>query len=82
MYVLIDRLKKMSKNAYQFISDNTMMCVSRNRKINMHDAVAYKLYYSNSNTTQEEAAIKVNKFRPNNACTRQARCFAEIKKSS
>ena len=38
----------------------------------MHDAIAYKLYYSNSNTTQEEAAIKVNKFRPNNACTRQA----------
>jgi hypothetical protein len=38
----------------------------------MHDAIAYKLYYSSSNTTQEEAAIKVNKFRPNNVCTRQA----------
>ena len=94
MNVLIDRLKNMSKSAHQFISNNTKICVSRNRNINMHDAIAYappstlkawrrayedffkifqyKLYYSNSNTTQEEAVIKVNKFRPNNVCTRQA----------
>ena len=72
MHVLIERLKKMSKNAYQFIWDNTSICVSRNRNIDMYDAIAYKLYYSNSNTTQEEAVIKVNKFRPNNVCTRQA----------
>ena len=32
----------------------------RNRNIDMYDAIAYKLYYSNSNTTQEEAVIKVN----------------------
>ena len=63
MRVLIERLTKMSKNAYQFISDNTSICVSRNRNIDMYDAIAYKLYYSNSNTTQEEAVIKVNKFR-------------------
>ena len=84
----------MSKNAYQFISDNTSICVYRNRNIDMYDAIAYappstlkawwrayedffkifqyKLYYSNSNTTQEEAVIKVNKYRPNNVCTRQA----------
>ena len=64
MRVLIERLTKMSKNAYQFISDNTSICVSRNRNIDMYDAIAYKLYYSNSNTTQEEAVIKVNKYRP------------------
>ena len=29
-------------------------------------------YNTNSNTTQEEAVIKVNKYRPNNVCTRQA----------
>ena len=72
MNVLIDRLKNMSKSAHQFISNNTKICVSRNRNINMHDAIAYKLYYSNSNTTQEEAVIKVNSFKTHKPCSRQA----------
>ena len=43
MHVLIERLKKMSKNACQFISDNTMRFAApqRNRNIDMYDAIAY-----------------------------------------
>ena len=56
---LFNRMIKISSNVRDAalradISCRNTSCVSRKRTNDIFDAVAYKLYYSNTNTTQEE----------------------------
>ena len=50
----------------------TNICVSRKRINDVFDGILYKLFYSNANTTQEDAVIKVNLFKTHETCSRQA----------
>ena len=79
MIKLIDNLKTISKGVNAFISANNDSCVSRERKNDIHDALLYKLYYSKSNTTQEDATIKVNRLTKSEPSSRQALAKKESK---
>jgi hypothetical protein len=62
----------MSKNIRRFITSNNWKCVSRKRSNDIFDGILYKLFYSSTNKTQEEARIKVNSFKTDKTCSRQA----------
>ena len=62
----------MSKNIRRFITSNNKTCVSRKRSNDIFDGILYWLSSSNTNTTQEEARIKVNSFKTDKTCSRQA----------
>ena len=66
-------LKAISKQMQIFLSKNNKLCVKRTRKNDIIDAILYKLYYTESSSTQSKATIKVNKFKnKNNRTSRQA----------
>ena len=62
----------MSKNIRRFITSNNKTCVSRKRSNDIFDGIEYWLSSSNTCTTQEEARIKVNSFKTDKTCSRQA----------
>ena len=72
MKYVLNNFYTISKNVRQFISSKNNTCVSRKRINDAFDAILYKLFYSNTNTTQEEAVIKVNSFKTHKTCSRQA----------
>ncbi len=72
MYKTINKLKKISKNINIFMLDNNELCVERSRKNNINDAFLYRLYYTEKESTQEKATIKLNKFKPKNNVSRQS----------
>ena len=72
MLKTINKFKKISKNINTFILDNNKLCVKRSRKNNINDALMYRLYYTEKNSTQEKATIKLNKFKFKNNVSRQS----------
>ena len=72
MKYVLNKFYTISKNVRRFISSKNNTCVSRKRINDVFDAILYKLFYSNANTTQEEAVIKVNSFKIYKMCSRQA----------
>ena len=70
---MINILKCISKELQIFLSNNNKLCVNRNRKNDIIDAILYKLYYTESSMTQEKATIKLNKFKTDkHKCSRQS----------
>ena len=72
MKSVLNSFYTISKNVRQFISSKNNICVSRKRINDVFDGILYKLFYSNANTTQEDAVIKVNSFKTHETCSRQA----------
>ena len=62
MLKLIKKLKNISNNISGYVMSNNSKCVSRKRKNNITDAVLYKLYNTQNNSTQDKSTIKVNKY--------------------
>jgi hypothetical protein len=60
----LNKLKFISKKINKFIISNNNICVDRNRKNNITDAILYKLYYT-KNTSSQEKAVKnfIDKYR-------------------
>jgi hypothetical protein len=65
----LNKLKFISKEINKFIISNNNICVDRNRKNNITDAILYKLYYTKNTSSQEKAVIKLNKFKPKSKLT-------------
>lgn len=70
---MINILKSISKELQLFLAENNNLCVDRNRKNDIIDAILYKLYYTKLSATQEKVTIKLNSFKTRkNKCSRQA----------
>ena len=63
MIKLINKLKIVSGHMKTFVSAQNKLCVSRERKTDIFDAMLYKLYYSQNGITQEGAIKKINKYK-------------------
>ncbi len=62
----IRKLKCISEVVHKFLDSKNDLCVERDRKNDITDAVLYKLYYTKYASTQEKATIKLNKFKKDN----------------
>ena len=57
---MINILKSISNELQLFLAENNNLCVDRNRKNDIIDAILYKLYYTKLSATQEKVTIKLN----------------------
>jgi len=61
----IEKIKQISANMNKFLLGNNNLCVKRERKNDIVDALLFRLYCTKVNTTQEKVTIKLNNFRKN-----------------